>query len=351
MGVTLPDCRMVSDEVRDALRQRAVRARELGYSGEAVAEILGVTQESVSRWYSAYRREGIGGLPGDRTGSPLGVGRLLNPSQEERIQQLIDGHCPDQLGIPSALWTRKAIRELIVKECSVKLSIRSVGEYLRRWGYTPQKPLRKSYKQKPEEVRRWLKETYPIIEARAQAEGAEIHWGDETGVRSCCHAGRGYARPGHTPVLTVPGTRFSVNMVSSITNQGKVRFMIYCGRMTAALFVVFLSRLIDGAEKKIFLIVDNLKLHDALLVRTWVAEHQEQIELFMIPKYSPEVNPDEYLNCDVKANIHEKGLPHDREELKGTLNAFMHKLAQLPARVASYFRHPRIAYAAAAVNT
>jgi transposase len=346
MAVTLPDCRVVSDEIRDALRQRAVRARELGYSNDAVAEILGVTRESVSRWYSAYRREGLEGLPGDRTGSPLGVGRLLSPSQEDRIQQLIDGNCPDQLGIPSALWTRKAVRQLVVQECSVRLSVRSVGEYLRRWGYTPQRPLRKSYKQNPAEVRQWLEETYPAIKARAQAEGAEIHWGDETGVRSCCHTGRGYARRGHTPQMKVPGTRFSVNMVSSITNQGKVRFMIYSGRMTAALFIVFLSRLIAGAEKKIFLLVDNLKLHDAQAVRTWVAEHHERIQLFLIPKYSPELNPDEYLNCDVKANIHEKGLPHDREELTGTLNAFMHKLAQLPARIGSYFRHPRIAYAA-----
>jgi transposase len=134
MSVTLPDCRMLSDEVREAIRKRAVRARELGYSGEAVAEILGVTPESVSRWYSAYRREGLEGLPGGRTGSPVGVGRLLSKSQEERIQELMDGHCPDQLGIASALWTRKAVRELIVKECSVKLSVRSVGEYLRRWG-------------------------------------------------------------------------------------------------------------------------------------------------------------------------------------------------------------------------
>jgi transposase len=318
----------------------------LGYSGEAVAEILGVTPESVSRWYSAYRRQGVQGLPGERTGSPLGVGRLLTKCQEERIQQLIDGHCPDQLGIASALWTRKAIRELIAKECSVKLSVRSVGEYMRRWGYTPQRPVRKSYRQNPAEVHRWLEETYPLIKARAQAEDAEIHWGDETGVRSCCHTGRGYARPGHTPEMMVSGSRFSVNMISSITNQGKVRFMIYCGRMTASLFIVFLSRLIDGSERKVFLIVDNLKLHDAVVVRAWVAEHQEKIALFPIPKYSPELNPDEYLNCDVKANIHEKGLPHTREELKGTLNAFMHKLAQLPGRVASYFRHPRIAYAA-----
>jgi hypothetical protein len=224
------------------------------------------------------------------------------------------------------------------------------GAGTHRWGYTPQKPVRKSYKQNPEEVRAWLKETYPAIEAQAKKEGAEIHWGDETGVRSCCHTGRGYARPGQTPELKVPGTRFSVNMISSITNQGKVRFMIYCGRMNAELFLVFLARLIDGAEKKIFLIVDNLKVHDAALVREWVREHEDKIELFPLPKYAPELNPDEYLNCDVKANIHEKGLPHTREELQDTVKAFMHKLAKLPARVASYFQHPRIQYAAASEN-
>ena len=137
----------------------------------------------------------------------------------------------------------------------------------------------------------------------------------------------------------------------SVSNQGKVRFMIYCGHMTAKLFIVFLARLTDGADKKIFLIVDNLKLHEAAAVREWVADHQERIELFPIPKYSPELNPDEYLNCDVKANIHDKGLPHTREELKETLLGFMRMLAKLPPRVASYFQHPCIHYAAAPADT
>lgn len=347
MPLEIPDGQSVSDEVRDALRWRAVRAKELGYPGTVVAEVLGVSPESVSRWYSAYRREGLAGLPGDHTGRPVGSGRLLSADQEKHIQKLIDEQCPDKLGIASALWTRRAVRDLIAKECGIKLPIRTVGEYLNRWGYTPQKPLRKSYKQNPDEVRTWLEEQYPAIEARAKAEGAEIHWGDETGVRSCCHAGRGYSRPGKTPELKVPGTRFTVNMISSVSNQGKVRFMIYCGRMTAKLFLVFLARLIDGADKKIFLIVDNLKLHDAVVVREWVAKHHKRIELIPLPKYSPELNPDEYLNCDVKANVHDKGLPRTREELKETLLGFMRMLAKLPARVASYFQHPCIQYAAA----
>ena len=188
--------------------------------------------------------------------------------------------------------------------------------------------------------------TYPGIERRAVQEGGEIHWGDETGVRSTCQHSRGYARPGETPELTVPGSRFSVNMISTITNQGKVRWMIYTGKMNAALFIVILTRLIAGVTKKVFLIVDHLSVHEAAAVEQWLADKADRIEVFYLPKYAPERNPDEYLNCDVKANINTDGLPKDREELHGKLHRFMQRLARLPKRVASYFKHKYIAYAA-----
>ena len=146
--------------------------------------------------------------------------------------------------------------------------------------------------------------------------------------------------------MTVPGSRFSVNMISTITNQGKVRWMIYTGKMDAALFLVFLTRLIAGAMKKIFLIVDHLSVHEAAVVDEWLADKTDRIEVFYLPKYAPERNPDEYLNCDVKANINTDGLPKDCAELTGKLRRFMQKLAKLPARVASYFEHKCIAYAA-----
>jgi DDE superfamily endonuclease/winged helix-turn-helix protein len=251
------------------------------------------------------------------------------------------------LGISSALWTRQAVQELIKQRVGIRLPIRTVGEYLKRWGFTPQKPVRKAYKQDPEEVAEWLEEKYPEIERRATEEDAEIHWGDETGVRSTCQHSRGYARPGETPELIVPGSRFSVNMISTVTNQGKVRWMIYPGKMNAALFIVFLTRLIAGAKKKVFLIVDHLSVHEAAAVDEWLADKVDRIEVFYLPKYAPERNPDEYLNCDVKANINTDGLPKDREELSGKLRRFMQRLAKLPARVASYFEHKCIAYAAA----
>jgi transposase len=346
MRLELPDARSEADEVIDALRMRAIRARKLGYPVEAIADVLGVRPESVYRWSAAFEEGGVDALPQARTGRPVGSGRRLTAEQEQQLRRQIEEHCPDELGIASALWTRQAVRELIHQQCGVRLPTRTVGEYLRRWGFTPQKPVRKAYKQDPLEVQHWLHLEYPRIAARAKAEGAEIHWGDETGVRSTCHVGRGYAPPGQTPELTVPGSRFSVNMISSVTNQGKVRFMIYEGRMTAARFIVFLRRLIQGATCKLLLIVDRLSVHEAEAVREWVEQHRDRIELIFLPKYSPELNPDEYLNCDLKANLNEEGLPHNRGELKSRLSRFMHKLGKLSTRVKSYFQHPHLQYAA-----
>jgi transposase len=347
MAIELPDGRGESDDVLDALRWRAVHARELGYAVVDIAAILGVREETVSRWCCRYDRGGQEALPGDRTGRPVGSGRLLTSGREQCVQRLIETKSPHELKITSALWTRQAVQELIKQQVGIRLPIRTVGEYLRRWGFTPQKPLRKASKQDPQAVAEWLEKTYPEIERRATKEGGEIPWGDETGVRSNCQHSRGYARPGETPELIVPGGRFSVNMIATITNRGKARWMIYTGKMNAALFIVFLTRLIAGATRKVFLIVDHLSVHEAAAVGRWLADKTERIELFSLPKYAPERNAEEYLNCDVKANINTDGLPKDREELQGKLRRFMQRLAKLPTRIASYFESKYIAYAAA----
>src|SRR5512135_2811902 len=345
MAIELPDGRCQPTDVLEAFRLREVQAREPGYAVVDIAAILGVREETVSRWCSRYDHGGREALPGDRTGRPIGSGRLLTREQEQGIQQAIETKTPQELEIPSTLWTRQAVRDLIHQQFGIRLPIRTVGEYLRRWGYTPQKPVRKAYKQDPKAVAEWLETTYPALERRAAKEGGEIHWGDETGVRSTCQHGRGDARPGATPELIVPGSRFSVNMIATITNQATVRWMIYPGTMNAALFIVFLTRLIAGATKKVFLIVDHLSVHEAV-VDQWLSDKTDRIEVFSLPKYAPERNPDEYLNCDVKANINTDGLPKDREELRGKLRRFMQRLAKLPARVASYFEHKYIEYAA-----
>jgi transposase len=347
MAITLPDTRSLTDDVREALRLRAVAAREAGFANDTVAAILGVCPESVSRWFDAYQRGGTDALPGDRTGRPVGSGRRLSPAQEGRLEALVVVTTPADYGIASGLWTRQAVRQLILQEYGLRLPIRTVGEYLRRWGLTPQRPVRHASRQDPEEVRRWLEEQYPALVARAKAEGAEIHWGDETGARNEAARQRGYAPPNEPPEQAVPGQRFRVNMISTITNQGQVRFLLYDGTMTGALFVLFLTRLVAGAKRKIYLIVDRLKVHAAQEVQVWLYEHQDQLEIVPLPRYAPERNADEYLNQDVKANLNADGAAANRAELKEKLRSFMHRLGKLPEHVQAYFDHPKVAYAAA----
>jgi transposase len=347
MAVSLPDARQLSDEVLEALRLRAVRGCELGYTESQVADLLGVARETVCRWWSAYADQGLTGLPHERTGRPVGSGRTLTDEQANHLQHLLDHQAPEERGIASPLWTRRAVRDLILQEYGIAMPVRTVGEYLKRWGYTRKKARRHSRDQDPEEVREWLEETYPALEKRAEKEDAEIHWCDETGVAADEHPGYGYARQGRPAQAEVPDGHIRVNMISTITNAGAVRFMTYRETMTAALFIVFLGRLIRGASRKIFLIVDRLRAHDAAAVHAWLAEHADEIEVFLLPRYAPERNGDEYLNNDLKGSVNAAGLPHNQEELGSRIAAFMERLMQLPERVRKYFQHPCIQYAAA----
>jgi len=347
MAVLLPDARQLSDEVLQALRLRALRGCEMGFSETQMADRLGVARETVSRWWSAYTADGVEALPQQRSGRPSGSGRTLSAEQAAHLQQTIDGHSPEEVGIAAPLWTRRAVRDLIRKEYGIRMPVRTVGAYLKRWGYTAKRPRRHARDQDPAEVRAWLRQTYPAIAARAYAEGAEIHWGDEVGVAADEHLGCGYGREGRAVTAEVPDNHIRVNMISTVTNQGAVRFLTYYGTMTATWFILFLGRLLQGSRRKVFLIVDRLKAHEAEEVQAWVAAHQDRIEMFYLPRRAPELNADEYLNNDLKGSVNAEGLPHNKGELRERMERFMHRLRQLPEHIKSYFQHPRTQYAAA----
>jgi len=347
MAVPLPDARELSDEVLEALRLRALRGCELGFTEAEVADLLGVCRETVCRWWSAYAHGGVDALPRPRSGRPLGSGRLLSEEQADRIQRLVRSHSPEELGITAPLWNRRAARDLIRQECGITLAVRTVGLYLRRWGFTAKRPRRHGGDQDPEEVRQWLEETYPAIAARAEREGAEIHWCDEVGAAADRHPARGYAPRGEAATMEVPDRHVRANQISTITNAGQVRFMTYTQTMTAALFLVFLGRLLRSTTGKVFLILDRLSAHQTPEVKAWLAAHRERIEVFYLPRYAPELNADEYLNNDLKGQVNAAGLPHDKKEVRSRIQAFMRKLLHLPKRVMSYFQHPSVQYAAA----
>lgn len=346
MAITLPDARQLPDEVLEELRLRASSGCEMGFSQSDVAEMLGVARETVSRWWSAYQAHGLGGLPGERTGRPPGSGRTLTDEQGGHIQRLIDEKTPTELGIESPLWSRGAVRDLIHEEYDIWMPVRTVGEYLDRWGYTAKKPSRHANDQDPEEVRRWLEETYPEIERQAEAEDAVILSCDECGVDADHHPGTAYAREGERATMDVPKGHIRRSVISAVGNKGECHFMTYTGTLDAALFILFLEGLLTETSKKVYLITDRLSAHDAVKVWAWVIEHQDRIDLFLLPRRSPEVNPDEYLNNDLKGNVHRAGLSNDEDELADRIHAFLLKLLELPGRVMSYFQHPAVQYAA-----
>jgi transposase len=345
MAISLPDARELSNDVLGCLRLRALRGCELGYTEAEVADLLGVCRETISRWWSAYAEGGLDALPHDRTGRPQGSGRTLSEQQATTLKQRLDEHSPEHLGITAPLWTRRAVQQLIQQELGIRMPVRTVGEYLKRWGYTAKRPSRHAKKQDPEEVQEWLEKTYPAIEQWAEEEDAEIHWCDEVGVAADAHPALGYAPKGEPATMEVPDPHIRMNQISTVTNQGTVRFMTYAGTMTAALFLVFLERLLRSTSGKIFLIVDRLRVHETPEVKSWVLAHWDRIELFYLPRYAPELNATEYLNNDEKGQVNAAGLPNDKKELRSRMQKFMHKLRHLPQRVRNYFKHACMLYA------
>jgi len=294
----ITDARKLPTEAQQQIRNQAIRLKKSGKTYNEISAITGVYKTSIVRWYKAYQLGGASAIRIQKRGRRKGSCRTLTVEMEKRIQKTIYEKCPDQLKFPFALWTRKAVQQLIKHFYSVEMPVRTVGEYLKRWGFTPQKPLRRAYKQNPKAINKWLNSKYPAIAIRAKKERAEIHWGDETGLCNDSYYGRSYAPKGQTPAIRLHPRCKRVNLISTVTNQGKVRFMVYENKMNSDTLIKFMKRLIKESARKIFLVLDNLKVHHSYIVRDWVEKHKEQIEIFFLPSYSPELNPDEYLNCD-----------------------------------------------------
>ena len=343
----LGDARKLGQDTQEALRKRAIKLVEVDHKRvDETASGLGVARGTVQRWLKAYRARGEAGVAKKRRGRRSGEQSMLSPLQCKIIQRFIVDKCPDQLKLPFALWTRQSVQHLIQHCFGIKLAESTVGAYLRSWGYTAQKPLRRSYQQQPQRIEKWLKEEYPAIAVRAKTEGAEIQWGDEAGVCSTCQVIKTYAPKGKTPALRQPGRRFSMSMISTVTNRGALKFMVYEGGLNVAIFLRFLGRLIKYQKKKVFLILDNLKVHHAKKVKSWIARHQESIELFFLPSYAPEYNPDEYLNNTVKQRAHREKMSRDQKELSRHLRSTLARLQKEPETIRNLFQAASVRYAA-----
>jgi len=318
-------------------------------SGVSYAEAsrrYGVSASAVAKWVRAVRVLGEAASVQQRRGRRVGEVSKLSAPQQAQIQRLIRERNPDQLKLPFALWTREAIRDLVRRRFGVVLAIRTVGDYLRRWGFTPQKPVQRAYERDQAAVDRWLAESYPALRARAKRARAMILWGDEMGIRSDHTRGRSYAPAGETPVVGKTGRRFSVNVIQAVGNRGELWFRVFAGRFGQDVFIDFLRRLIRSAKgRKLILIVDGHPSHRGRKARAFITANQPLLEVVYLPGYSPDLNPAEYLNNDTKHGVLTKR-PKTPDQLAGRARAHLHRRQKQPHVVRNFFQHPAVTYAA-----
>jgi transposase len=327
-------------------RRQVIGLRQAGLTYRAIAAQAGLSRTGAIDICRRFAAEGAKGLVSKPRGRKPDEQRLLDAAQEAEVQGLIRRHTPDELGLPFALWSRAAVGALIARRCGVALAVRTVGKYLARWGFTAQKPIRRAYEQDPAAVRRWLRREYPAIVARARQAQGVIFWGDETGLRSDDVRGRSYAPRGRTPLVRVCHKRAGLSLISAVTNRGELRWTIVEGAVNAPARIRFLGRLVRDARRKAFLILDRLQAHRARLTRDWLADHRSEIEVHYLPPYSPELNPDEGVNADLKQAVPRKAPARSKQQLKRAAVGRMRSLAKRPKRIRAIFRHQQFRYAA-----
>ena len=343
--MNITDTRSLPPKAQEDLRKKAVQAVLEGYTQVEVAKILGVTSYNVRKWIKKYHQGGLKALKSKKRGRHKGGGKF-RPWQQAQTVKTIANQTPEQLQLPYYLWTREAVGQLIEQRFKVKLSVWTVGRYLARWGFTPQKPVRRAYEKQPEEVEQWLEKEYPMIQKQAKEEKAQIYWGDEMGLRSDHAVGRSYSPRGKTPVIPGTGKRFGCNMISAINNLGQLHFRVFQSRFNTEIFFDFIQRLVRQIKRKIYLIVDSHPVHHALKVQNWIKENPAKLKLCYLPGYSPELNPDEMLNQDVKSNAVGRQRAKDPKELIENTRSYLRSRQRQPNIVKRYFQEEHVRYAA-----
>jgi transposase len=339
----LPDPRSVSAESLNLWRWLAVRAVvDFEMSQADAAAQYGVSNNTMSQWVSLYREQGEAGLAVQPQGRPEGSGRALSSEQEQEMRQLVVESLPCDHDIAIATWTRQAVAELMAKRMGVDLTLQGVGQYLRRWGLTPQKPARQAREQDPKEVEAFVQETLPKVKEQAQEEDAQLHFVDEVGVQSSDQIGRSYAPKGDTPVQEVPKSHIKQDVISSVTPDGDLLYWAFPGTMTAEKFIDFLEQLISEASGKIIVFADRHPAHEAQAVDDWLEGRESQIEVEWLPRYSPEYNADEFLNNDLKQVLKNEPMPQSTSDFREAICSILKWIASTPDRVKGYFEQTQV---------
>ena len=344
--MTKTDTRTLSQTTQDELRFKGVSQVKSGVSQVAVARALGVRTGTVSAWMKRDREAKGQRMMSGRRGPKSSPRLALKPWQQAVIAKQVIHSEPNQLRLPFALWTRQGVADLIHRKFGIRLSRWCVGSYLKRWGFTPQVPAKRARLRDQQRIASWTQTEYPKLKNEAKQTKSSIWFMDETGMRSDDQVGRTYGKRGKTPVITVSGQRFSCNVISAITPRGELAFSVFEGTMRSARFIRFLDRLCTLAKRKVILVLDGHPVHKSRAVATWVEANAKRIKLAFLPPYSPELNPDELLNNDLKQNTIRRAPPENKSDLKRMTRNHLAKRQRQPDLVRNFFKESHVSYAA-----
>jgi transposase len=341
------DNKHLSPKELSILRKKAVESIVLhGLSKKQASDVFGFSRTSIWKYLKEYKDSQEQSFGYKKRGVKKGTRSKISQEQEDAVVSKILNHTPDELGMNYTLWTSKVVHEYIELNYSIKYHRRSIRKIMTRLGFSAQKPIKLAYERDPKKIETWLHYTYPKIKVRAMQEGARIYWGDEMGIQSTDNRGRTYGLKGRTPVIKKTGARFKCNMLAAISPQGLMNWMVFEDNFTSSKFISFLGRLVRQIKQKIFLIVDNHRVHHSKKVKAYVSEHQDKLELFYLPPYCPDMNPQELVNQDVKANSNNFRSLKTLKDLTINLRYYLTKIQFDQFKIMNFFTKEEVKYSA-----
>ena len=341
------DTRKLSANELSFIRQKAVESIVLhGLSKQQASAIFGLSLVSIWKYIKEYKNNKEQSFVYKRRGVELGTGSKITKAQEDELVTNVLSKTPDELGMPYTLWNSKVVHEYIESNYLVKYNRRTIRKIMTRLGFSSQKPIKLAYERDPKKIEEWLSVTYPKIKVKAMTEGARIYWGDEMGIQSTDNRGKTYGLKGKTPVIKKTGSRFKCNMLAAISPQGFMNWMVFEDNFTSKKFIEFLGRMIRQIKQKVFLILDNHSVHRSKKVKAYVEKHKDKLELFYLPPYSPDMNPQELVNQDVKANSNNFKALKSLKDLTINLRYYLTKIQSDEYKIMNFFTKKEVSYAA-----
>ena len=334
---------------REEIRGKLFALWRKGVKAYAAAKQLRIHERTAYHLYGRFRDEREGAVAEKRRGPAASPRASLTPGETERLAAAVSGGDPRQLVLGFALWSSRAVVAFAREKFGKEISRRAARRLVRRLGYTYQRPVRRAREQDAAAVRGWLDRDYPAIRTLARENGASIFWADEASCQASGVKARGYSPRGRAPVLNAPANRrVRCNYIAAVSNRGELYFQTFADTMTADRFRRFAQGLVADVGGPVVLIVDNLRVHHADCLQGWLGEMERSGSLWVryLPSYSPELNPEEYLNRDVKAAAAERDIPGTAEKLAEQTVAHLQKRRNDPDAVRRVaFGHRSVAYA------